>query len=160
MRATPGDDRIQLRDAVAADGTAIARIKVATWRAAYRGLLPDAVLDALDEDAEAAEWGAYVGAPPPGGRLRVADHDGVVVGYARVEPSPDADAAGAGEVAGLYVDVPWWGRGIGRALLADAVAGLRAAGHDEIVLWHFVGNERARRAYEAAGFAPDGRLVG
>lgn len=156
MRTAPGDDHPDLRDAVAADGGAIARIKLATWNAAYRGLFPDAVLDALDADREAAEWGAYAAAPPPDERLRVAELDGAIVGYARTEPSPDPDLAGAGEVAGLYVDVPWWGRGIGRVLLADAVAGLRAAGHDEIVLWHFVGNDRARRTYEAAGFAPDG----
>jgi GNAT superfamily N-acetyltransferase len=156
MGSAPGDHRLHVRDATAADGAAIGRIKVATWEAAYRGLLPDAALDALDADREGAEWGAYAAAPPPGERLRVAELDGVVVGYARSEPSPDRDVPGAGEVAGLYVDVPWWGRGIGRALLVDAVDGLRAAGHHEIVLWHFVGNDRARRAYEAAGFAPDG----
>jgi GNAT superfamily N-acetyltransferase len=156
MRTPSESDRVHLRVAGAADGAAIARIKLATWNAAYRGLLPDGVLDALDAGREAAEWGAYAAAAPPGERLRIAQLGDAIVGYARTEPSPDPDAAGAGEVAGLYVDVPWWGRGIGRVLLADAVAGLRAAGHDEIVLWHFVGNARARRTYAAAGFAPDG----
>lgn len=55
MEPPPRDDPVRLRDATAGDGAAMGRIKVATWRAAYRGLLPDAALDALDPDVEAAE---------------------------------------------------------------------------------------------------------
>jgi ribosomal protein S18 acetylase RimI-like enzyme len=146
-----------IRPATADDGPAIGRIKVATWHAAYRGLLPAALLDALDPVAEGDEWGAYAAAPPEGHRLVVAcAPDGAVVGYGRSEPSPDADVPGAGEVAGLYVAPAAQRTGVGRTLLAWLVDDLGARGLEPIVLWHFVGNERAARVYAAAGFASDG----
>jgi RimJ/RimL family protein N-acetyltransferase len=33
---------------------------------------------------------------------------------------------------------------------------LAARGYEAVVLWHFVGNDRAARFYERAGLSPDG----
>ena len=147
---------VTLRPATETDGEAIGRIKVETWRPAYAGLLPAAVLAGLDEAAEAAEWGAYARDTPPGHRLIVASRDGGVIGYGRSEPCPDADAAGAGEVAGLYVQPADQGSGTGRAMLAWLTDDLLARGLAPVVLWHFAGNDRAAAVYAAAGFVPDG----
>lgn len=51
-----------------------------------------------------------------------------------------------------------WGTGRGRALLAAAEERLRGDGFDEAVLWVLAGNDRARRFYEAAGWAHDGSV--
>ena len=59
--------------------------------------------------------------------------------------------AGAGEVHGLYVDPDRIGTGLGRRLFAHAVSDL-VERHDPIVVWHFAGNGRAARFYDAAGF--------
>ena len=48
----------------------------------------------------------------------------------------------------LYVDPPWFGRGVGSALLARAQA-RRPAG---LQLWAFESNHRAHRFYERHGF--------
>ena len=47
------------------------------------------------------------------------------------------------------------GTGIGRALIVEAERRL-AEHHAEATLWVLVGNVRAQRFYEAAGWHPDG----
>jgi GNAT superfamily N-acetyltransferase len=72
-------------------------------------------------------------------------------------PSRDGDAAaGTGEVYAIYVDPSAVGTGIGQALLARAVSGMRERGYTAATLWVLDGNTRARRFYEAAGWRPDG----
>jgi len=74
----------------------------------------------------------------------------------RVGPSEDSEAAHMGEL-GIMVHRDWRGRGVGSALLEDALA--RSRGKFEIVrLAVFVNNPRARALYERFGFVPYGRL--
>jgi GNAT superfamily N-acetyltransferase len=150
------DGEVTLRAATAADGPAIGAIKMDTWRHAYAGVLPAPVLDGLDAAQESADWGAYAHDTPAEHRLIVAVRGREVIGYGRSEPCPDADLAGAGEVAGLYVQPSAQSTGAGRVMLAWLVDDLAARTFDPIVLWHFVGNERAAAVYAAAGFEPDG----
>jgi GNAT superfamily N-acetyltransferase len=151
---------VRVRGAVPDDAAAIATIRVAGWRAAYAGLIEQAVLDALDPVTEAvrrrAEWAER---PTP----VVAEVDGRVVGFVLTCPYRTAIEApahwphdpDAGEVAALYVDPAVHGRGVGRALMDRALADLRAAGHPVAHLWVLTGNARARRFYEAAGFVDE-----
>ena len=44
----------QIRAATSGDAPGIARVQVLTWQQTYRGILPDAFLDALDMDAISA----------------------------------------------------------------------------------------------------------
>jgi len=68
----------------------------------------------------------------------VADQDGALIGYA---------ARGGGWLNQLYVHPDHQGRGIGDALLAAAISGV-----DDLQLWTFQKNARARRFYETRGF--------
>ena len=47
---------MEVRWATADDAAAIAAVHIASWRAAYRGLLPDAVLDSLSLEARTDHW--------------------------------------------------------------------------------------------------------
>jgi GNAT superfamily N-acetyltransferase len=136
-----------VRRAVPDDAAGIAAVKVASWRAAYAGLLPDEVLEALDPAAEETEWRAYLEEMPADDRLWVALHRGTIKGFARTEP---------GEVHGLYIAPDCMRAGLGRSLFAHAVGDLTKRGYDPVVLWHFVGNDRAATFYEQAGFRLDG----
>jgi len=156
-----------------ADAEAIADAHVRGWRAAYRGLVPDAILDGLSVQRRAAFWrdtiaaetaavaasgtvtAAAVAAPA---RTWVVEQDGVVRGFATtgaIRDQPDG-LAGAGEVFAIYLAPEARGRGLGRALYAHAVEDLRTRGFDPIVVWVFEANADTRRFYEAAGFRPDG----
>ncbi|TDB84041.1 GNAT family N-acetyltransferase, partial [Micromonospora fluostatini] len=53
-----------VRPARGDDAGEIARIQLATWRVAYRRILPRHVLDNLDEEYLARRWSAAVLQPP------------------------------------------------------------------------------------------------
>jgi GNAT superfamily N-acetyltransferase len=152
-----------IREATEADAPGIARVQVATWRHAYRGLVSRRFLDAMDVDERASRWVEILAgrSGPPGARDLVAVDDGAVCGFASAGPVREflgpADLA-TGELYALYVVPDRIGSGLGRALMAATVDGLREVGHLTAVLWVLRGNARARRFYERAGWAPDGGL--
>ena len=49
-----------------------------------------------------------------------------------------------------------WRRGVGRALMAAALADLAARGYSEATVWSFAANDRANSFYEHHGFTRDG----
>jgi GNAT superfamily N-acetyltransferase len=71
--------------------------------------------------------------------------------------SRDDGMVGSGEVWALYVDPPFWGAGIGRALVAAGRDRLSKAGHERAFLWVLATNVGARRFYEQIGWSADGR---
>jgi ribosomal protein S18 acetylase RimI-like enzyme len=146
-----------IRLATPEDADAIAALKVRAWRVAYAGILPAERLEALDVDAEAATWRERLESPSHDERLWLAVDGEQLVGYARTGPCEDVDATPElGEVHGLYAAPDRIGTGIGRRLLAHAAADLAARGFRTLVLWQFVGNDRAAVFYERAGLRPDG----
>jgi GNAT superfamily N-acetyltransferase len=140
-----------IRAAVPADADAIAGVWLRSWQTAYRGLVPDAVLDALSREYRQGLWRDRLARGEP---ALVAELDGAVAGYCRVlSPSRDDAGEGVAEIAGLYV-VPRR-RGLGSALLRAALERTRGR---EITLWVFRDNHAARAFYARFGFAPDGAL--
>jgi ribosomal protein S18 acetylase RimI-like enzyme len=128
-------------------GAALARI--ASWRGAYTGVVPQDFLDAMDAEAIAAAWSASIAAGRS--RLYVAAAGAGVVGYASVGPDRGGPAD-AGELYALYVHPDAWGTGAGRSLTDAAVGDLRAAGCSSVSLWVLEANERARGFYRRYGF--------
>jgi len=142
---------VDVRFATAADALAIERIRVSGWRRAYRHVFPPADLDAMPVDE--SRWIERLVEPPGGWAVLVATRDDEVVGFAALGPSRDAERAG--ELYAIYVDPEAWSTGAGRALLRRAEE-LLAAAYDEATLWVLDANPRARRFYEAFGWAADG----
>jgi GNAT superfamily N-acetyltransferase len=141
-----------VRPARPEDAAAVARIRVVTWRSAYRGLMPDHALDSLDVDEQTAAWGRYIAERAAKGQeLWVAeDTDGQVVGYAAVGPEREGNS-GRGEIYAVYVDPTRQGQGAGRRLMAAGSAWLADRGLLPLILWVLTANEPARRFYERLG---------
>jgi GNAT superfamily N-acetyltransferase len=145
-----------IRRATPEDARAIAEVHVASWLAAYRGLLPDEALAALDVDVRSERWREVLAA---GSHTLVAEADGGVYGVASIGRSRDPDAGtDVGELYGLYLRPERWDQGLGRALHDAAVDDLRAQGFAEATLWVLDTNERARRFYERQGWRADGSV--
>jgi len=143
------------------DARQIARAKNDSWRDGYRGLLPDAILDGLDDGRSATQWSqwlrdGYENAGLPA-TVRVAtDSAQQVVGVSAFGVYRDLpDDAMRGELWVLYVAPSHWGRGYGYALLRDAEEALAATGRRDLALWVLEGNDRALRFYERAGWRDD-----
>ena len=144
------------RVAEAGDALAIATIQVAAWRTAYRGLMPDALLDGLDAEAKAPAWQRTIDSPDS--RILVVERASVVVGFLLASGARDADVAApdVGEICAMYVSPQHWREGCGRDLLDGAMKFFAGKRRTRIILWVLEGNAPARRFYEAQGFAPDG----
>jgi ribosomal protein S18 acetylase RimI-like enzyme len=157
---TPETGRVVVRGAVPADAHAIATVTVQSWRAAYRGLLPDDVLAALSVGDREKRWSASLTAPPANTRVVVAAVAEAVVGFAAtgppLVPEDRADPA-LGDLYALYLDPEFWRRGIGTRLHSAALDRLRSCGFTHAGLWVLDTNERALRFYDHVGWTDTGR---
>jgi GNAT superfamily N-acetyltransferase len=149
--------KIPIRHATLGDATSLAAVEVASWRAAYRGLIPDAFLNGLSEVEKTVDWRQSVLKHGLFGRKRVcvATSDAGVIGFVRVGPL--MDDAEVGLVYLLYVLPEHWGHGVGTALMQAGMQDLRDLGMSEAILWVLRDNLRACRFYERLGWTPDGR---
>lgn len=149
---------VLVRLARTTDASEIARVHVDSWRGAYRGLLPDRILDGLSVAGREAQWRARVAPESRGPRTLVAESGGRVEGFVTVAvPCRDRDEAkDVGEIPALYVAPSAWRTGVGSALLAAGLGGMRRSGCSEAILWMLEGNHRAARFYEREGWTDDG----
>jgi len=147
-----------VRRAEPQDAPAVARVHVASWRQAYRGLLPQEYLDSLSVEARTMTWAkAFSQLPGQSSTTLVGELDGQIVGFASVGPSRDDDTDTAtGELWGLYLDPAHWGTGQGHTLHTEALDVTRASGATEATLWVLTTNQRARNFYERHGWTADG----
>ncbi len=145
-----------VRTTKATDAPKIAHIHVETWRAAYRGQIPDAVLDALDVERRTAFWRERL--TQARGSVFVAEDDNIVVGFCDLIPSrdKDADPQAVAEIVAIYILPQHWRKGAGRALCDCALAEARRGGYGAVTLWVLTSNGGARHFYEVMGFSLDG----
>lgn len=146
-----------IRKAQLEDAPAIGELNVTVWRAAYRGLVDQAVLDGLSVKRAIAGWrGQLIGGSDRSG-IFVTPDEGPVAGYGSFGPSRDDDATSStGEVLTIYVHPDAWSTGAGRALLMGMEQEMRALGFDEAMLWVLAGNDRAQAFYDRQGWVADG----
>lgn len=142
-----------VRIATAADAAALAQVDVASWRAAYRGIMPDAYLAALSEAARAADWQRRLsGVDTARGRLILASEERAgITGFVRLGAEPDVEQPG-GYIFLLYVHPSHWGTGAGEVLMTAAGDRLRLQGFRSAALAVLEANHRARRFYERLGW--------
>jgi len=146
-----------VRRAEPQDAPAVARVHVASWRQAYRGLLPQEYLDSLSIEARTTTWAkAFSQSHDQASTTLVGELDGQIVGFACVGPSRDDDLDSAtGELWGLYLDPAHWGVGHGHTLHTEALDVARASGAAAATLWVLTTNQRARHFYERHGWSAD-----
>lgn len=145
---------ISIRCARPEDAHRIAEVHVETWRVAYRGQLPDEVIDRVTGDNR--ERLARELIADQDNDMLVAESDGRVVGFASTGAGRGEDC---GELYSIYVHPTAWGTGAGSALLEAATAALAERGFEEAFLWVLALNERARGFYERHGWRFDGTKI-
>ncbi|MEA3441580.1 MAG: GNAT family N-acetyltransferase [Chloroflexota bacterium] len=138
------------------DAEVVARIHIDSWRAAYRGLVPDEFLEKLDYDRRAERFRENVSSGLEETYLAKVNNKGVgilTIGGCRDE---DVDQDITGEIWGIYLAPTEWRKGYGSALFNYGEQLLHSRGYNQLILWVFADNHQARRFYEAMGFEVDG----
>lgn len=142
---------MSIRSAEVADAAAIASVHIASWQAAYRGLVSDSVLDGMSLVRRAQAWHETLSSGQS--TTLVADVDGYVVGFADFGPArdEDLDPRSEAELNALYVRPVHWSRGLGFRLWSRMHSLLRPTAFSRLVVWVLEGNQRGRYFYERQG---------
>lgn len=143
----------RVRPAVLGDLDDLARQFYALW--------PDGPLAEHRAEASATLSGHAISTMPL--VLFVAEVETHVVGFIEVGLRSHADGCDArkpvGFIEGWYVEPPYRGRSVGRALVQAAEAWARAQGCAEIASDTWLDNEPSQRAHEALGYEVVDRCV-
>src|SRR5688572_28656020 len=101
---------MHIRHATPDDAQRIATIHVEAWRAAYRGVVPDLVLQRQSVEEREAIWSQRLGTGAS--HTLVAEDLGDVVGWIEFGKCRDEDARADGEVYAIYLEPARFRRGI------------------------------------------------
>ena len=160
-------ESLLIRRATAADAGALARVRTLSWQTAYRGLLPDQLLDGIDLATSTARFRERLDATdtptPEGSRNHARDHlclqADAVVGWSSWGPTRDEgpNQTETAELYALYVLPQCFGLGAGYALMSEVLRDVETTGHyDQITLWVLSTNVRGISFYTRQGFKADG----
>ncbi|MGH7134058.1 MAG: GNAT family N-acetyltransferase [Phycisphaerales bacterium] len=162
-----------LRPATASHIPALARVHLASWLAAYRGVMADASLDALTPAVFEGYHRARFSAEPPHASdpaqpfLVATDDAGDIVAFARGGPTRDKSPTGdplpdgfaqrwSAELYAIYVHPDHMNRGHGRILFGAIAQALAARDHKNLCLWVLTHNRSGRNFYDRC----QGQLAG
>jgi ribosomal protein S18 acetylase RimI-like enzyme len=146
---------IEIRRATPQDSRAIAQVHIASWQAAYAGLMSEQILNELSIEKRSLAWRDML----ESNRLdaALACTAGGVVGLTGYSACRDADKDETwGEIQSIYLHPSQFRQGIGSLLLEHACSRLSERGYAQVSLWVLAGTLPARAFYEGAGFVADG----
>ncbi len=133
-----------------ADAGRLAALHEASWREAYRGLIPHRALNALIARRDPDWW---LRASEASSAILVLHYGDALAGYATIGPNRTAALRADGEIYELYLQPEFQGIGFGRLLFDEARAALSSRRLEGLVVWALEDNERAMGFYAAMGGA-------
>lgn len=143
---------VRIRAAELNDAAAIAAVRVESWRATYRGVIPDAYLDGMRVEDSTALWSRILATPTGDKRMVfVAEDAAGVLGFSAAMKLPEPKFGVLAELTGIYLKPQAQRLGIGRKLLAAAARACIAEDAPDMLVWVITQNEAARRFYEGLG---------
>jgi GNAT superfamily N-acetyltransferase len=143
---------ITYRDATAADAGLMARLGPESFTETFGHLYTPENLAAFLVNHSEANWHGEL--TDPRFAVRIAEENGVAVGFAKVGPPslPFEVEGPATELRQLYVLQPWQGAGVAHALMDWILEEARRRGAAQLFLSVFTDNHRARAFYARYGF--------
>ncbi len=143
---------MKIRPTIHTDAAGIARVHVDTWRAAYRGIVPDDYLASLSYDTRAAFWERTISNPFTPTFVHTAEEtDGDIVGFASGGPTRDDVPGYEGELYAIYVLPQAQGKGVGHMLVKAVAQTLNERGITTMMLLVLKDNAPSRAFYESMG---------
>ena len=142
---------IEVRPATLRDAKAIAEIHANSSQAAFKALFPGEQAPTVSVEKGQAYWRDAIEFAEP--QVLVAVEGTQVVGFVGFDRSRDKGTPNTmGEIWAIYLAPSHWGQGVGLALWDAARDGLVDEGCTKVSIWVPLGNERALRFHDLAGF--------
>jgi L-amino acid N-acyltransferase YncA len=136
-----------IRRATPHDAAQIAHVHIESWRSAYKGIVSDDYLAAMDEISRAASWQEWLGSSVP---IFVSTEDTIVVGFISGGPIRDPFDDYDAELYTIYLLQHAQRRGIGTALLKKLAHRLNEDGFKNMAAWVLEDNASSN-FYEKSG---------
>ncbi len=140
-----------IRHARPGDAEAIAGVHDASWRDAYRGVIPGGELERMIARRGPRWWHSAI---LRGTGLLVLDFNRSVVGYATYGRNRVPSMPYSGEIFELYLTPEYQGLGFGRRLFNAARWELAAHNCLSTIVWALADNEKALGFYRRLGGLP------
>lgn len=139
---------ISIRRAKAGDARMLAAVFDASWREAYRGVIPGVALERFVTKRGPEAWQAMIGR---GRGLAAMESGDAIVAYAAYGRARDRSLRAEGEIDEIYVMPEYQGIGLGSRLFRAVRNDLADHGLTRLGVWALADNARARAFYEALG---------
>ncbi len=141
---------IKILPAQPSDAPKISQIHAASWKSAYRGMVPQKYLDELRDDFWTEKFTRWLRKGTLRTKMLFAGETPVgctAYGESRDEKYPDW-----GEIVSIYLSPEGYRKGYGTLLLQAALDDLKAQGFSTCFLWVLEENSNARQFYEKNAF--------
>ena len=145
----------EIRAARLNDARALAEIHSSAWKTAYRGIVPDTILDNISADERQKRFEQALSEGREENFLIFAD--GKPVGLMCIGACRDEDKDDSCVKYGVLPVAEYWNKGIGSYFMDWGLNELKNRGYKKATLWVLEENLNARRFYEKLGFEHDGR---
>lgn len=140
-----------VRPAETDDAPGIARVHVDAWQKAYRGIVPQDYLNALNVQNRTIGWVRLLERQSGLYTMVSEDEDGRIVGFASGGALRHRDPRYKAEISSLYVTPQRQRRGHGRRLFLALANRLAERGLNGLFVWVLSDNRAARLFYEKLG---------
>ncbi len=137
-----------IRDATELDLPGIAKVKVDTWRTAYKGLISDEILNNLDYEQQAIQFTKLL--PKDNSNILIVAEEKGIIGFSSGGEEREKKYGFECEVYAIYVLKEHQNKGIGKQLFRESLKRLSKSGYKSVLVWVLEGNPY-RRFYEALG---------
>ncbi len=143
-----------IRKANISDASAIAHIRIDSWRTAYKGLIPDSFLNGLDYKMQENKVMNRINGTDKNftSNILVYEEENEILGYTYYGKALDSlNDKYQGEVVALYVRPDKKRNGIGTQLINKVKELLKEEGYSNMIIWCLKGNDPSVRFYEHVG---------
>ncbi|MCJ2049888.1 GNAT family N-acetyltransferase [Methylobacterium sp. J-070] len=145
-----------IRRAREADLGGLSKVFDASWREAYRGIIPGVTLERLIAGRDRAWWRGTLRRGRPVAVVEVSD---LVVGYASYGRTRSRALGSESEIDELYLLPEYQGVGLGRRLFRAVRNDLADHGLTRLGVWSLEDNDRAGAFYAGLGGRPGPRVL-
>ena len=145
----------KIRHADVNDAGILGEIHAGSWKAAYKGIVPDDILDNISTEKRQKYFEKALSEGREENFLIFADDK--AVGFMCLGKCRDEDKdASYGEIWGIYLLPEDWNKGIGSYFINWGLNELKKRGYKRVTLWVLEEKVNARRFYEKIGFKHEG----